>query len=135
MAANTAPIFPNEPKAGWALLTTANTAVDGTGTVSTIFTAGADGAFVQEVRALPKGTNVASVLRVFLNNGSDPTTAANNTLFAEKTLPATTLTQDAEQTLQTITINRAIPAGHKLNVTIGTSVAAGWHVTAICGDY
>ena len=135
MAANTNPIFALTPKVGFATLTTANTAKDGTGAVSTILTAGASGMYVDKIKAIPLGTNVASVLRVFLNNGADQTSAANNTLLFEKSLPATTLTEVAAQTEQVISIGFAIPAGYKLNVAIATAVAAGWAVSGVGGDY
>ena len=110
--------------------------MDGTGTVVQISaTAGSNGAFVETIDCLPVGTNTASVLRVFLNNGSTTTSATNNILFEEVSLPATTLTQVAGQAKITITVNRAIPAGYILYATIGTTVAAGWRVRAHTGDY
>lgn len=135
MTANVDPIFPLAPKAKWATLTTGNAAKDGTGTVAGVCTAGANGEFVESISAIPVGTNVASVLRVFLNNGSTNTTAANNTLWYEASLPATTLTDVAAQVPVTIPINRAIPSGYVLNVVIGTTVAAGWQVTCNSDSY
>ncbi|MFZ6769929.1 hypothetical protein ACO0LM_22980 [Undibacterium sp. Di26W] len=137
MPANQKPIFPLNPKVQIStLITAANTAKDGTGTVTQISAAaGANGAYVESVEALPIGTNTASVLRVFLNNGSTPTVAANNILWEEVSLPATTLTEIAGQTKVVIPINRAIPATYTLYATIGTAVAAGWRVRAHSGDY
>lgn len=139
MAANTSPIFPLTPTFAATIpttLTTANTAKDGTGTVvqiSAVF--GVNGAFVESIEALPIGTNTASVLRVFLNNGSTPTSAANNILLEEVSLPATTLTEVAGQTKIVIPINRAFKAGFTMYATIGTTVAAGWRVRVHSGDY
>ncbi len=135
MAANTAPIFTKDPKAGWATLTTANTAKDGTGTVSTLLTAGANGQLVDRVVAKPLGTNIASVLRLFLNNGSSPATPANNTYLADVSLPATTISEVAGQPVVEIALGFALPAGYKINACIGTTVAAGWAVAAFGGDY
>ena len=133
------PIFPQIPQfpsPAPGLLTTANTAKDGTGTVVPISkAAGASGAFVENIEGYPIGTNVASVLRVFLNNGSTNTTATNNILWEEVSLPATTLTEVAAQTKVVIPVNRAIPAGYILIATIGTTVAAGWRFRAHTGDY
>ena len=61
--------------------------MDGTGTVTTVFTAGSNGSYVQRIVARPAGTNVASVLRVFINNGSASSTNTNNVLFTEVSLP------------------------------------------------
>ena len=149
MAANTAPIYSKVGDIQWGAadgdggtagpLKTANTARDGTGTVLTIFTAdGTNGGRVDRISARAVGTNVATVLRVFVNNGSDPTTIANNTLITELTLPATTLSEVAQLTDQTISgtpFPMVLPPGYKLMVTIGTTVAAGYRVTAYGGKY
>jgi hypothetical protein len=136
MVANTAPIFSDTPHAEWANgITAANTAKDGTGTVDTVFTAAADGSFVQKLIVRPRGTNVASVLRVFLNNGSTNATAANNVLIEEIGLPATTNSEVAAIAGMQLPLNIPIPAGYKINVTLGTAVAGGYAVTAVGGDY
>ncbi len=123
MAANTSPIFTDTPKAAWATITAANTAKDGTGTTSTLVTAGADGALISGVRAQPLGTNTASVLRLFLNNGLTSATPANNTLIAEASLPATTLSEVAGQSPVVVPLNIQVPAGYKLLAAIGTTGA------------
>ena len=140
-AANTSPIFPLTPQvtaAGtFATLTTANTAKDGTGTVVTIYTAGAQAGYVNTVKWMPLGTNTASVGRIFLNNGSTNATPANNQLLADISLPATTNSEIAaiSTAAMTLTLNLGIPAGYKLNATIGTTVAAGWNACPSAGDY
>jgi hypothetical protein len=138
MPANTAPIFTISPDIQWGAtkITAANTAKDGTGTVLAVFTADVtNGGYVQKIRFRAAGTNVATVARVFINNGSDPTVAANNVLFEELTLPATTLSEVAALTNQEIILGFALPAGYKINVTIGTAVSAGYYVTVIGGKY
>jgi hypothetical protein len=137
MPANTAPIFTLIPKTSWGAtaITTANTAKDGTGTILTVFAAGANGSYVQRVRFRPSGTAVQTVARLFINNGSTNATAANNILFDEITLPAITGSETAAQPSLEIPLNFGLPVGYLLNITIGTSVAAGWYVSAIGGDY
>lgn len=137
MPANTNPIFTLTPDVAWGTtaITTANTAKDGTGTVLTVFTAGANGSYVQRVRFRPSGTSVQTVARLFINNGSTNATAANNILFDEITLSAITVSETAAQPSFEIPLNFALPAGYKLNITIGTTVAAGFYVSAIGGDY
>lgn len=135
MPANTAPIFTLTPKVSWGVIDTANTAKDGTGTVVGIFTAGANGSFLEKVVIKAKGTNVATALRVWLNNGSTNGTAANNSLIADITIAATTNSETAKLADNEILINMPIPAGYVINITIGTSVAAGLHVSAWGGDY
>lgn len=136
MAANTTPIFVLSPKTDWStVITTANTAMDGTGTVLTCFTAGADGGFVNRLAVRPMGTNVATVLRVFLNNGSTNATAANNALLVDISLPATTASNTTALNPVDVPLNIGVPAGYKLNCTIGTTISAGINVTAIGGNY
>jgi len=145
MAANLDPIFPIAPKVSWGNVLTANTAKDGTGTQVTVFTAGANGSKLDQIHIRALGTNVATVIRFFLNNGSANSVAANNSLVHEVTIPATTLSEvsaladnDATitaNTTETILPIPYLPAGYKLNVAIGTTVAAGLQVTVFGGDY
>lgn len=135
MPANTAPIFTLVPNVGWGEVATANTAKDGTGTVVLIFTAGANGSYLQKARIKAKGTNTATVLRFWLNNGATNTTAANNTLIGEITIAATTLSEVAALAENEYIFDFPIPAGYRIYVTIGTTVAAGLHVSCLGGDY
>lgn len=145
---NFQPIFPLTPKVSWntAAITAANTAADGTGAVVDITPAiGASGARVDQILVRPLGTNVATVMRFFLNNGLTNATAANNTLIHEVTLPATTVSQVAAIAGMDIAIAKNagefacpipfIPAGYKLFVTIGTAVASGFKVAVSYGEY
>ena len=121
---------------GWATLTAANTAKDGTGTTATVLTGAANGTQPHVLKFRPLGTNVATVARIFLNNGLTSATAANNSLFQEVTLPATTLTEVAGQLEYYADLRGLLflPAGYNLNVCLATAVAAGWQVTATGGD-
>ena len=135
---NTAPIFSKVGRAAWAAITAANTAKDGTGTVATIMTADAvEGGFLHKIIVEPSGTNVASIVRVFMNNGLTSATPANNTLIAQIGLPAATLSEVAVATMTPVerVFNIPVPPGYKINVVLATAVAAGWHATSISGDY
>jgi hypothetical protein len=139
MAANTSPIFPLTPRISWvnAAGLTANTTTDLTaGTnYSSGFTAGTNGSRIDFVRSRSLGTNVATVCRVWVNNGSSTGTAANNTLFFERTLSATTVSQTAELADVIIPINITLPSGYILYFTFGTAIAAGVDLTTVGGDY
>lgn len=136
MAANNAAIFPAKGKIQWGTVTTANTAKDGTGTVVTIFTADAtNGSRLDTIKVRALGTNVATVLRIFINNGSTNATAANNSLYYDITIAATTNSETAALVDTEIPMDLVLPAGYKINITIGTTVAAGLQVTAVGGDY
>lgn len=135
---NVNPLFigtPNTTMFG-AAVTSANTATDGTGTTSTVYTAGTQGAYVRRVKVKGAGTNVASVMRIFINNGSTSATAANNALIGELPLPATTASNNAAlgPDLE-YPLNLVIPAGYKIMVCFGTAGAAGWQAYCEGGDY
>ena len=145
--ANKDPIFTGQPDIQWGIqdgntgptgpLITANTAMDGTGSVTTVFTADAtNGGFIRELRVRAVGTNSsASCLRLFINNGSTNATKSNNTLIDEINLGASTASNSSSQVPLVIPLNFALPAGYKLNVTVGVSGTGGWQVTAIGGKY
>lgn len=144
MAANTIPIYSKAGQITWTnTLKTANTAMDGTGTVATIFTAGADGARVDRIRVRALGTNVATVLRIFINNGGTNATPTNNVLYAEITLAATTAsavaslltTNELPSVADTTAFPIVLPAGYTLLATVGTTIVAGVDVTAIGSSY
>lgn len=102
---------------------------------SLVFTAGANGAFIQRLRFKAGGTNIASVMRIYLNNGSANTTATNNIFYGEISLPATTATIIAATLDLDYPLNIAIPASWRIYVGLGTAVAAGWVCTPIAGQY
>lgn len=139
MAQNTSPIFPLTPVVSWinAAGLIANTTTDLTGgtNYNSNFTAGLNGSRVDFVRCRSLGTNVATVIRIWLNNGSATSTAANNTQIMERTLTATTVSQTAELADIVIPLNISVPAGYKLYYTFGTAVAAGYDCQVVAGDY
>jgi hypothetical protein len=135
MSANTAAIFPLTPKVSWGTVITANTAMDGTGTVVTLYTAGSNGSRLDTIKVRNQGTSVATVLRLFINNGAATTTATNNSLYYESTIPAATLTQTAAIPDIEIPMDLALPSGYKITATIGTTTAFALSITAVGGDY
>jgi len=142
MAGNTTPIYSKVGDVQW---TTSMTAVNATtdltsGTIYLAFTADAtNGGYVQRIRFKPNnasGTNnVATVARVWLNNGSTTATAANNVLIDEISLPATTGSATAALPVYELPLNFAMPAGYTIYVTLGTGVAGGYRATVIGGKY
>jgi hypothetical protein len=145
MAANTLPIYSKQGQINWStsVLKTANTAIDGTGSPLVFFTADAsNGGRVERIRVNPLGTNIATVIRIFINNGGDTEVAANNILYAELTAAATTVSQVARlvnnevpSTVDTTSFPLILPPGYRLTATCGTTVAAGFSVMAVGGSY
>lgn len=138
MAANNKPIFGLTPNVGPlnALVLTAGNVYDGnTANMVTVFTAAGNGSYIERLRCKANSSNIATVLRVFINNGSAYTTPANNILYDEISLPATTASSTAAVALQEIAMGFALPAGYRIGVCVGTTVANGWYVTGIGMDY
>lgn len=145
MPANTSPIYSiagdiqsvASNNSGLVVGPTANTALDGSGTLYKLFTAGANGSYVQKVRFRPVGSPAATVCRIFIS--SSATTSATNTwLYDEITLPAVTLSQTAASSVFELPINFALNANYLLYVTFGTSTGStgtGYSVVCVAGDY
>jgi hypothetical protein len=139
MPSNTSPIFSKAGDIQWndSPIVTANTTTDlTTGTSYLIFTADAtNGGYIQKLRIRALGTNVATVMRVWINNGSTTGTATNNVLYDEISLASSTVSQTSALAVYELPLNFAMPLGYTIYVTIGTTVVAGFDVTAIAGKY
>lgn len=138
MAANNQPIFSKVADVQWITsATTANTTADLTsGTIYQVFSADTtNGGYVQRMRFRPLGTNVATVARIWLNNGSTTATIANNVLWDEVSLASTTVSQTSALSVSEIPLNFALPPSYKLYVTFGTGISAGYDVITVGGKY
>jgi len=147
MAQNTNPIFPLIPANTWVSGAAANAATPGvtanttkdltSGTIyGPIETAEAtNGSRVDFIKVRALGTNVATVIRIWLNNGSATGTAANNALYLERTLSSTSVSETAELPDIILPLNISLAPSYRIYATFGTAVAAGFHLTAIGGDY
>ncbi len=140
MAANTQPVFPKTPKVSGGKVAVADTSYETPVTHPvTLFTAGENGARIDQIKARALGENIATVLRLFVHDGS------SYMLIHEVGLPVSTAAADAE-TGSDIDILRDtgyeavppipyLPAGYSLVGTVGTTVASGWMVTVFGGEY
>ena len=139
MPANTAPIFTLTPEIMWTInMTAANTGNLSAGTSYMVFSANTNGSYVQKIRFRHQSTNannVATMARVFINNGGALATPANNTIWDEITIAANTASQVAASTNYELPLNFALPAGYVIYCTLGTTVVAGIQATVIGGDY
>ena len=101
-----------------------------------VFTADENnGGYLQRLRFKSKGTNTASVARIYLNNGGAQTVANNNAFFGEQSLPATTATATGATLDIDYPMNIALNPGFQVWVGLGTTVAAGWICTPVGGRY
>lgn len=143
-APNTAPVYSKTPDVS----NNKSTAVGGALTTATgdftgvsanhvlEHTADAQGSYVKKLRFKALGTNIATVARIYLNNGATPATATNNTFFGEIALPASTLSNTGVTGPDIdYMMDLPLPAGWRIYVGLGTTVAAGWNCTAVTGQY
>lgn len=139
MAANTVPIFTKTPKIGLCSVGVANTACDGSGTLTTLFTAGENGSRIERIRysnaqATPAASS-AMVIRIFITD----TSGANPILLTEIPLVTATRSTTAVGAGGTYTFSNGliIPAGTIIKVA--QSIYAGvqdlMHYVAEGGDY
>jgi hypothetical protein len=160
MAVTATPVFTQTPNSGAtnAVLSTAMTntkAFDGTEATGTamalVFTAGADGARIDQVMcrlaatngATVSGTSSATLVRFWINNGAVNTTAGNNIFLGEVAIPATAVTSLSTTALTTFpltipNVGLNLPATYRIYA--GTTVAAGGTnvgiaVSAFGGNY
>lgn len=144
MAQNTAPVFTlsgdistnNSTGRSQAVTAAIGSSYDGThANMVLIHTAGANGSYVDRIRCVAFGTNVATVARLFANNGSTNGTAANNCPIDQISLPATTASNTAATPTIIFPLGIRLSASERLYVGLGTAVAAGWSFVAEGGQY
>lgn len=129
MAAN--PAFVSTPRIGRCSLSTANTATDGTGTITDLITGVAAGTRVLSINVQGTATTVASLVNLFLWDGTQWD------LFDQITISATTGSNTAKAyRLVTAYTDLVLPsASHKLGATITVAPTTGTvRVAAFGGD-
>lgn len=99
------------------------------------FTADAQGAYLKKIKFVATGTCTATVARIYLNNGSANTTAANNQFIGQISLPGVTAINTAATTEPEYTLEFAIKPSFRIYIGLGTTVAASWVPTVYGGNY
>lgn len=132
MAANTSAIFIDSPRTAVASLATANTNRDGSGTIATVWTAGADGSRIDHIDITAIGTTTAGVVRLYIHDGA----AAN--LWKE--VLVTAITPSATIAVWSYSIDCAkeensllLQSGYSLRAS--THNAENFRVHAVGGDF
>ncbi len=151
MAQNTAPIFPlfwdvtnnatltTSGTFAWTILTATWDYTWVSANHQLVFTSKAtDGSIIKAIRFKALWTNIATVARIFINNGWVNTTATNNQFFGELSLPATT----SSNTVSTIDIDYVfpwnglvLPPWFRIYIGVATTVASWWRCTPIGGQF
>jgi hypothetical protein len=132
MATN--PSFIGVPNITQVNVSTANTNLDGSGTVTSLITGAAQGTRVLEVNAqiaiTPAGASTASIVRVFLSTDSGSTWR----LFDEITLASTTSSNSAKSTRNVATYANLVLKDTTQRLGVTTSVSQSTNVIALAGD-
>lgn len=132
MTANTSPIFTLSPVIGCVQVSTANTAVDGTGTMGTVVTGGTNGTRISRLVIQSSGSsNAAGMIRFFIEN------SGSTVLYKEVSTIATTrsATVQAYRVEVEMLAERALvlPSGYVLKVS--TEKPEIWNIFAEGGEY
>lgn len=126
------------PKVGLGTISTANSNLDGTGTLGTVFTAGTSGSRIDAILIYATGTTTAGMVRLFISDG------VNNRLMAEVPVVAITPsgTQPAFSALLQSNNNgllnsAPLPLSFQTSYILKASTqnAESFNVIAIGGDY
>lgn len=130
----TQPQYAATPRCGIDQVSVANTARDGTGTIATIFTAGANGSRIDAIDIKAVGTTTAGMIRLFIHDGTDAR------LLTE--IPVTAITPSAtlpswEAQLNTNSMSQVLPIILPTNYSLraSTNNAETFNVIAFGGDF
>lgn len=126
--------YASTPKCGVGQVSVANTNRDGTGTIVTVFSAGASGSRIDAIDLKAVGTTTAGMIRLFIHDGT------NACLLTE--VPVTAITPSGtlpswEAQLNTNTMTQVLPlvlpTGYSLRAA--TNNAETFNVIALGGDF
>lgn len=132
MSTNKDPVFAGAPLFASVAAVTANVGLDGTGTVSTILTAGPDGALVTSLKALCRATVTATAIRLFVSvDGGTTKNIIDEKLMAAYAVAATTA-QVPVVFVNKVNPDEAIwlPPAATLYGSIGVALAGGIQFSA-----
>lgn len=122
------------PRCGVGQVSVANTNRDGTGTITTIFSAGANGSRIDAIDLKAVGTTTAGMIRLFIHDGADAR------LLTE--VPVTAITPSAtlpswEAQLNTNSMSQVLPIILPTNYSLraSTEKAETFNIIAQGGDF
>jgi hypothetical protein len=140
MALTNTPVWPQAPKIETAAITTANTATDGSGTITTVATAGENGRRIAGLYAGARATVTATAVRFFISDDSGATWTYLPRLDA--LIPAHTLANTTANAGRVTVIDPEdqytfldLPADAVLGATIAVALAGGVVIVAEGHDF
>ena len=131
----TTPNYTNGPRCGIGQATAANTNRDGTGTIATVFTAGASGSRIDKIDAQAVGTTTAGMLRWYIHDGTNARLLFETPVLAitpSGTLPAWRATMQ-QNGMNPELFPILLPTGFSLRVS--THNAETFNCIATGGDF
>jgi len=126
----TAPAFVSTPRLTVASVSTANTAIDGTGTITSLITGVAAGTRVLEIDAQCSATSAAALVNLFISTDSGSTW----TLFDQIAITAATSSTTVKANRNTATYQNLILAGTAYVIGCTTTITQATRVYALAGD-
>lgn len=120
-------VFVGVPKVWQQTLSVANTALDGTGTLADVLTAGASGSRIDRVRIKASATTTAGVIRLFIYDGT------NTYFYKDVLVTAATPSTTVQSWEADITLSLDLPATWHLKAS--THNAEAFKIFALGGDY
>lgn len=126
--------YASTPKCGVGQVSVANTNRDGTGTIVTVFSAGASGSRIDAINIKATGTTTAGMIRLFIHDGADArllTEVPVTAITPSGTLPS----WEAQLNTNTMTqvLPLVLPTGYSLRAA--TNNAETFNVIALGGDF
>lgn len=122
------------PKVGINLLSTANTNRDGTGTIATVFTAGASGSRIDAIDVKATATTTAGMVRLFIHDGVNARLLTEVPVLAN-TPSATQPSWEVQLNINSMTqiLPLILPTGYSLRAS--TEKGEAFNVIALGGDF
>lgn len=126
--------YASTPKCGVGQVSVANTNRDGTGTIVTVFSAGASGSRIDAINIKATGTTTAGMIRLFIHDGADArllTEVPVTAITPSGTLPS----WEAQLNTNTMTqvLPLVLPTGYSLRAA--TNNAETFNLLAFGGDF
>ena len=126
----TAPAFIETPCAAAVNVATANTAIDGTGTITELIAGAASGTRVLEVTAKCAATSAAALVNVFLSTDSGSTWKLIDTIAVS----AVTVSNTVPSHKGTILFQNLILPSSAYRLGVTTTISQSTNVVALGGD-
>ena len=129
MAAN--PAFIGTPRLTVASLSTQNTALDGSGTITALMTGAASGTRVLEIDTQCSATSAAGLVNVFLSTDS----GATWTLFDQISIGSATVSNTGKANRQLATYTNLILPDTTFRIGVTTTISQAIRVWAMGGNF